>query len=199
MKIADLEEKKNDESIYWLILKVDRINKNYILLHEVVLKNEAQYKDIKLRNCWVQNKILYWDDLLWVFFNEHLQMKLIQEVYDQSFIDYFEILKMMKIIKRYYYWSSMQKTIDWYIWNCYIYQQSKTFQDKFNELLPSLFILKQQWKNIVMNFIINLFSLKDKNIILTMICKLLKKWHYISCFIDDERITAEKTAELMLQ
>ncbi len=103
MKIANLEEKKNDESIYWLILKVDRINKNYILLHEVVLKNEAQYKDIKLRNCWVQNKILYWDDLLWVFFNEHLQMKLIQEVHDQSFIDYFEILKMMKIIKRYYY------------------------------------------------------------------------------------------------
>ncbi len=50
-----------------------------------------------------------------------------------------------------------------------------------------------------MNFIINLSSSKDKNIILTMICKLLKKWHYISCFIDDERITAEKTAELMLQ
>ncbi len=50
-----------------------------------------------------------------------------------------------------------------------------------------------------MNFIINLFFLKDKNIILTVICKLTKKWHYISCFTDDERITAEKTAELMLQ
>jgi len=32
-----------------------------------------------------------------------------------------------------------------------------------------------------------------------MICKLTKKQYYISCFIDDERITAEKTAELMLQ
>ncbi len=93
----------------------------------------------------------------------------------------------------------MQKIIDWYIWNCYICQQSKTFQNKFNELLHFLLILKQQWKNIVMNFIINLFSLKDKNIILIMICKLLKKWHYISCFTDDEKITAEKTAELMLQ
>ncbi len=30
-------------------------------------------------------------------------MKLIQEVYDQSFIDYFEILRTMKIIRRYYY------------------------------------------------------------------------------------------------
>ncbi len=50
-----------------------------------------------------------------------------------------------------------------------------------------------------MNFIINLSFLKGKNIILTVICKLTKKRHYISCFTDDERITTEKTAELMLQ
>ena len=50
-----------------------------------------------------------------------------------------------------------------------------------------------------MNFIINLSFSKDKNIILTVICKLTKKRHYISCFTDDEKITAEKTAELMLQ
>ncbi len=115
MKIADLEEKENDESIYWLILEVNRINKNYILLREVVLKDEAQYKDIKLKDCRVQNKILYWDDLLWVFFNEHLQIKLIQEVHDQFSIDHLEIIKTMKIIRRYYYWFSMQKTINWYI------------------------------------------------------------------------------------
>ncbi len=51
MKIIDLKEKENDELIYQLILEVNKINENYILLHEVVLKNEAQYKDTKLRNC----------------------------------------------------------------------------------------------------------------------------------------------------
>ncbi len=199
MKIADLKEKENDESIYWLILEANRINENCILLREVVLKDEAQYKDTKLRDCQVQNEILYRDDLLWVFFNEHLQMKLIQEVHDQSSIDYLEILKTMKVIRRYYYWSSMQKTIDQYIWNCYICQRSKTSQDKFNELLHSLLILEQQWKNIVMNFIIDLPLSKGKNVILTVICRLTKKRHYISCSTDDEEITAEKTAELMLQ
>ncbi len=64
MKIADLEEKENDESIYQLILEANRINKNCILLREVVLKDEAQYKDIKLRDYQVQNEILYRDDLL---------------------------------------------------------------------------------------------------------------------------------------
>ncbi len=53
MKIIDLKEKENDKLIYWLILKVNRINENCILLHEVVLKDETQYKNIKLRNCWV--------------------------------------------------------------------------------------------------------------------------------------------------
>ncbi len=143
IKIADLEEKENDESIYQLILEANRINKNCILLHEVVLKDEAQYEDTKLRNCQVQNEILYRDDLLWVFFDEHLQIKLIREVHDQSSIDHFEILRMMKIIRRYYYWSLMQKTINRYIWNCYICQQLKTSWDKFNELLHSLLILEQ--------------------------------------------------------
>ena len=50
-----------------------------------------------------------------------------------------------------------------------------------------------------MNFIIDLSLLKGKNIILTVICRLTKKRHYISCSTDDEEITAEKTAELMLQ
>ncbi len=199
MKIADLKKKENDESIYRLILEVNRINENCVLLHEVVSKDEAQYEDTKLRNCRVQNEILYRDDLLWVLFNEHLQMKLIQEVHDQSFIDHLEILKTMKAIRRYYYWLSMRKTIGKYIWNCYICQRSKASQDKFNELLHSLLILEQQWKNIVMNFIIDLLSSEGKNVILTVICRLSKKRHYISCSTDDEEITAEKTAELMLQ
>ncbi len=64
MKIADLKKKENDESIYQLILEANRINENCVLLREVVLKDEAQYKDTKLRNCRVQNEILYQSNLL---------------------------------------------------------------------------------------------------------------------------------------
>jgi len=66
-------------------------------------------------------------------------------------------------------------------------------------LLQSLSIFEQQWQNIVMNFIINLFNSYNYNAILTVICKLLKERHYISCITDDEDITVEKTAEMLLQ
>jgi len=102
MKIADLE-KNISESIYKQVLETNEIDENCMLLREAIARDEIQYEDIKLKDCRVQNEILYRDDLLWVLFDEHLQMKLIQEVHDQSFIDHSEILRTMKIIKRYYY------------------------------------------------------------------------------------------------
>ncbi len=50
MKIADLE-KNISESIYKQILEINEIDENCTLLHEAILKDEAQYEDTKLRNC----------------------------------------------------------------------------------------------------------------------------------------------------
>ncbi len=63
MKIADLE-KNIEKSIYKQILKTNEINENCTLLREVILKDEAQYEDTKLRDCRVQNEILYRSNLL---------------------------------------------------------------------------------------------------------------------------------------
>ncbi len=198
MKIADL--KKNiSKSIYKQILKTNEINENCTLLREAITRDKTQYKDIKLKNCWTQNKILYHDSQLWISFNELLQMNLIHEMHNQSSVDYSNILKTVKVIKWNYYWSFMRKTINQYIWNCYICQCSKTSRNKSNDLLQSLSIFEQRWQDIAMNFIINLSDLYNYNAILTVICKLLKERHYIFCIIDDEDITVEKTAEMLIQ
>ncbi len=198
MKIADL--KKNiSELIYKQILKINEIDENCTLLREAIARNETQYEDIKLKNCRTQNEILYHDSQLWVSFNKLLQMNLIREMHDQSSVDHSDILKTVKVIKRNYYWSFMRKTIDRYIQNCYICQCSKTSRDKSNNLLQSLLISEQRWQDIAMNFIIDLFDLSEYNAILTIICRLSKERHYISCIIDDEDITVEKTAEMLIQ
>ncbi len=134
MKIADLK-KNNDQLIYKQILETNEINENCTLLREVIARDEAQCENIKLKNCRVQNEILYKDSQLWVSFNELLQMNLIHEMHDQFSINHFDILKTIKIIKWNYYWSSMQKMIDQYIWNCYVCQRSKTSRNKSNDLL----------------------------------------------------------------
>ncbi len=144
MKIADLE-KNNDQSIYKQILETNEIDENCTLLREAIARDETQYEDIKLKNYWTQNEILYHNSQLWVSFNELLQMNLIREIHDQSLIDHSEILETVKIIKWNYYWSSMRKTIDRYIQNCYVCQRSKTSRNKSNDLLQSLSISEQRW------------------------------------------------------
>jgi len=63
MKIADL--KKNiSESIYKQILKINKIDENCMLLHEAIAKDETQCENIKLKNCCVQNEILYHNNQL---------------------------------------------------------------------------------------------------------------------------------------
>jgi len=111
MKIADLKKNIN-ESIYKQILKTNEIDENCMLLCEAIARNKIQYEDIKLKNCWIQNEILYHDSQLWVSFNELLQMNLIREMHDQSSVDHSDILRTVKVIKRNYYWSFMRKTID---------------------------------------------------------------------------------------
>ncbi len=126
-------------------------------------------------------------------------MNLICKIHDQSLVNHSDILRIVKVIKWNYYWSFMRKTIDWYIQNCYICQRSKTSRNKSNDLLQPLSISEQRWQDIAMNFIINLFDSSEYNAILTIICRLSKERHYISCIIDDEDITVEKTAEMLIQ
>ncbi len=63
MKIADLK-KNNDQSIYRQVLDANEIDENCTLLREAIARDEAQCKDIKLKNCRVQNEILYKDNQL---------------------------------------------------------------------------------------------------------------------------------------
>ncbi len=198
MEITDLEENIS-EPIYKQVLETNRTDENCTLLREAIARDETQYEDIKLKNCRTQNKILYHDSQLWVSFNELLQMNLIREMHDQSSVDHSDILRTVKVIKRNYYWSFMRKTIDRYIRNCYICQRSKTSRNKSNDLLQPLSISEQRWQDIAMNFIIDLSDSSEYNAILTIICRLSKERHYISCITDDEGITVEKTAEMLIQ
>ena len=106
--------------------------------------------------------------------------------------------RTLDLLRWSYCWSKMRTTIKCYIQNCYVYRRSKASRDRINELLKSLLILEQWWQNIFLNFIIDLSESDESNAILTVINRLSKKRHYISCWSDDEETFAEQTVKLLL-
>ena len=50
-----------------------------------------------------------------------------------------------------------------------------------------------------MDYVVGLPLLKEKNIILVVMCRLSKMRHFIPCFAGEDGTTAEKTAAMLVQ
>ncbi len=158
--------------------------------------NKLKLHSTKMKNCEIINDVLFRKDLLWV--SENMHTKLLQEVHDQSSISHLDNKWIIDLVQRFYYWSDHWATIQWYIWNCHAYQRSKVSRNSINELHHSFSISQKRWKDIVMNFITELFLSEDYNIICTIICHFIKEHHYVLCHWEDNDISVEETVWIML-
>ncbi len=150
---------------------------------QVMNENKLKFYIIKLKNCEIINDVLFRKDLLWI--SENMHTKLLQEVHDQSSIFHLDNKWIINLVQRFYYWSNHWATIRWYIWNCHACQRSQVFRNSTNELHHSLLILQKRWKDIAMNFIIELSLSEDYNIICIIIYHLIKERHYVFCHWED--------------
>ncbi len=164
-------------------------NQLCIDIRAVMKQNRRTCQDIDLNNCKVLDEVLWKDDRLWI--SQSMITQLIRKAYDLSINDHSDMNWTLNLLRWSYCWSKMRMTIKRYIWNCYVYRRSKASRDRINELLKSLLIFEQQWQNLSLNFIIDLSKSDEINAILTVIDRLFKKRHYISCWSDDEEIFAE--------
>ena len=164
-------------------------------------KSEGKVKcyEITLQDCFICEEALYQHESLWVSVNNELILKLIQEVHVLSSGEHKGINQTVKLIKRYYHWSSMQRIVNQYIQNCYECKQSKSSKDQKNELLNSLLISEQRWVDISMDFITGLLTTKDrKNAILNVMNYLSKEYYYIACTSDNNGTTTEETLKMLI-
>ncbi len=129
---------------------------------------------------------------------KQMHTKLLWKIHDQSSILHSDIRWMIDLVQCFYYWSDHQATIQQYIWNCHVYQQSKASWDDTNDLLQFLLIFQQRWQDIAMNFITELSLLKNYNIICMIICHFFKEHHYVFCHWKDDDISIEETVWIML-
>ncbi len=176
VNVLFIELKANLYQWVWMTNQTDKLCIKY---KQAMNENKLKFHIIKLKNCKIIDNVLFKKDLLWV--SENMHTKLLEKVHDQSSIFHFDNRWIIDLVQRFYYWSDHWATIQWYIWNCHAYQWSKIFRNSINELHHSLSISQKHWKNIVMNFIIELSLSEDYNIICTIICYLIKKHHYVFC------------------
>jgi hypothetical protein len=122
-----------------------------------------------------------------------------QEVHDQFASSHLEMNKTIKLLRKNHRWSKMIRDVKQYVRSCHICRRIKAIRDKYHELLNSLSILDRSWTDITLDFVIELFDNKKYNAIFMMINRLNKMHHYISCIIDENDTTAEKTTKLLIQ
>ena len=90
----------------------------------------------------------------------------------------------------------MRNIVDEYVRNCHLCKRSKSSRDDYFELLNLITSSNQFWTNITLNFV---NELKDKNVtVLVVIDRLIKQYHFISCSSDDQEITVNETAKMLI-
>jgi len=174
--VLSIESKANLYQRVWMINQTDELCSEY---KQAMNENKLKFYITKLKNCKIIDDVLFRKDLLWV--SENMHTKLLQEVHDQSSISHLNNKWIIYLVQRFYYWSDHQATIWWYIRNCHACQRSKVSRNSINELHHSLLISQKRWKDIAMNFIIELFLSEDYNVICIIICHLIKERHYVLC------------------
>ncbi len=191
--VLSIESKANLYQWVWMINQTDEFCSEY---RQAINENKLKFHITKLKNCEIIDDVLFRKDLLWV--SENMHTKLLQEVHDQSSISHLDNKRIIDLVQRFYYWSGHWATIRRYIRNCHACQRSKVFRNSINELHHSLSISQKRWKDIAMNFIIELLLSEDYNVICIIICHLIKERHYVFCHWKDGDISVEEMIWIML-
>ncbi len=130
---------------------------------------------------------------------ESNRLSFMQEMHDQFASSHSKINKTIKLLKKNHRWSEMIRDVKQYVRNCHTCKRIKTARDKYHELLNSFSIFDRSWTNIILDFVIELFDNKKYNAVFMIINRLNKMHHYISCIIDENDTTIEKTTKLLIQ
>ena len=113
---------------------------------------------------------------------------------------YFKVQKTLNLIQRKYFWFVCAKQMKAYVQTCNVCQRIKVSRYKFYEELNSLFMLEVSWKEVFINFIIDLLSSKREDIVYNIIFMIVNRCttriKYLSIII---KIDAAKLTRLFFE
>ena len=124
-------------------------------------------------------------------------VEVIREVHDQQSTGHPGRAKTFEHVRKVFYWRGMTADINRYINNCHACRRAKAPRDKKFGLLEPLPVPEQRWKDIAIDFIVELPESEGCNAILSVTDRLTKMRHFIPCRAGQRGTSAEETAKLM--
>ena len=144
--------------------------------------------------------ILYWKGRSWIPNDCATRQELVRLHHDDPLAGHFGVDKTLEMLRRTYYWESMEEDVRTYVRECDICQRVKAPRRRPYGLLQSLPRPKGPWKEISMDFITGLPACRDKrggpsfDSCLVVVDRYSKMSRYIPCH---KTITAPQLAERM--
>ena len=121
-------------------------------------------------------KFFKFKNRFYVFENATIKKKFINKHYDDFLTKHFNVHKIVNLIQRKFYWFVCAKQIRFYVKICDICQRIKIHRHKFFEKFKFLSISNIFWKKIIMNFIIDLFFNKRRDVIYDSILMIMNRY-----------------------
>ena len=92
---------------------------------------------------------------------EIIHSEVISRHHDDPLEEHFGINKTRELVGRKYYWPSLRRDVESYVWGCDVCLTSKAIRHKQYGDLQSLSIPTHQWKDLSMNFVTGLLLSAD--------------------------------------
>ncbi len=185
-------------SLFDRVKTVNQKNRKCTEIRKVLQENKKSYDEVLLKKFKLIENILLFKEKLWVFDFDQLKLNIIRKIHEKFVSEHSNVRRTCKYFYKWYYWSQAKQSVKRYIRNCHICKRFKAVRDKYLELLNSLSISNRSWTNIIRNFVIELSTSKDFNVILMIVNKLIKMHHYVLCIAEEDETFAKETAKLLI-
>jgi hypothetical protein len=138
-------------------------------------------KKISLSECEARGDRLYYRNRLVVPDHDELKLKLLEHVHDLPVAGHPGRGKTLELLQREYYWPNMHNTIRRYVASCHTCRRAKTSRETYNGLLKPLPVPDRRWKDISVDFVVDLPASKGCTNIMVVVDRLSKMRHLIAC------------------
>ena len=187
-----------DMSAAWFLEIIWQMQKRNVFTLQQIQKIKQQHETkteisknlkkaiLKFSEYWIINskKLLLHNLIVYIFSSTIIRKKLMKIHHDNLYINYFDIKKIINFLWKKYYWQRFFKNMKNYVKTYDICQHMKISHHKFYNELVLLLIFQKVWNFIVMNFIMNLFSLNWQSwtydVIFVIINYYIKMMKYFS-------------------